>query len=185
MPQSIPAGLTADHVRLALADLDARVAHPFGEPTNFEVIAGGKRYPPKAVVGLAVRHLTGSVLLPAEFSGGEAPGQANYVLRRLGFVVVSKGGPADAGDLTGKDWTSADVAHVVAGYFNMLHEGMLGRVVPLTEHRNALRPRLRCRMEISGYVPVVLSGRRVVLVPPGRSQVVDDEHHRLVVLRLR
>lgn len=35
-------------------------------------------------------HLTGSILGPDEFSGGEGPGQANYVLRNLGFDVVKK-----------------------------------------------------------------------------------------------
>ncbi len=32
---------------------------------------------------------------PEEFSGGEAPGQANYVLRELGFTVERKGGESD------------------------------------------------------------------------------------------
>ena len=51
----------------------------------------GKRYPPKAVIGLACRYSLGRILLPEEFSGGEAPGQANFVLRKLGFTVVRKG----------------------------------------------------------------------------------------------
>ena len=46
--------------------------------------------PPKAVIGLACRYSVGRVLEPQEFSGGEAPGQANFVLRELGFTVVSK-----------------------------------------------------------------------------------------------
>jgi hypothetical protein len=37
MPQSIPSGLTADHVLKALADLDAGVSHSFGPPTKYEV----------------------------------------------------------------------------------------------------------------------------------------------------
>lgn len=90
MPQSIPRGLTRDHVLRALADLDAGVGHPFGAPTGYELVHDGKRYPPKAVIGLAYRHLSGSLLRPEEFSGGEAPGQANYVLRELGFMVERK-----------------------------------------------------------------------------------------------
>ena len=91
MPQSIPAGLTRTHVLQALADLDAGVDHPFGQPTGYELLHEGKRYPPKAVVGLACRYSLGRVLLPEEFSGGEAPGQANFVLRKLGFTVRPKG----------------------------------------------------------------------------------------------
>ena len=81
MPQSIPAGLTQEHVLHALADLDAGVAHPFGPPTGYELVHQGRCYAPKAVVGLACRYSIGRMLGPWEFSGGEAPGQANFVLR--------------------------------------------------------------------------------------------------------
>src|SRR5437879_4489274 len=94
MPQSIPRGLTSEYVFLALAELDSGADHAFGAPTVYELVYEGKRYPPKAVVGLACRHLIGRVLQADEFSGGEAPGQANFVLRKLGFVVVKKGEPA-------------------------------------------------------------------------------------------
>ena len=53
MPLSIPKGLTREHVLRALADLDAGIEHPFGSPTGYELVHEGKRYPPKAVVGLA------------------------------------------------------------------------------------------------------------------------------------
>jgi hypothetical protein len=91
MPQVIPEGLTRDHVLRALAELDTDPSHPFGEPTGYELLHDGKRYAPKAVIGLAYRHLAGRILLPEEFSGGEARGQANHVLRLLGFTVVRKG----------------------------------------------------------------------------------------------
>jgi hypothetical protein len=90
MPQAIPEGLTREHVLRALAELKAGADHPFGEPTGYELLHEGRRYPPKAVVGLAYRHLAGRILRPDEFSGGEASGQANDVLRRLGFAVVAK-----------------------------------------------------------------------------------------------
>lgn len=96
MPKSIPAGLTAGHVLLALADLDSGIEHPFGSPIGYELVHDGKRYPPKAVVGLAFRHLTGSILGPEEFSGGESQGQANFVLISLGFDVVEKDLPTSA-----------------------------------------------------------------------------------------
>src|SRR5271166_6393357 len=49
MPQSIPVGLTRTHVLQALADLDAGLDHPFGQPTGYELLHEGKRYTPKAV----------------------------------------------------------------------------------------------------------------------------------------
>jgi putative restriction endonuclease len=90
MPQAIPEGLTREHVLRAIADLDTRPEHSLGEPTGYELWHEGRPYPPKAVVGFAYRHLAGRVLRPDEFSGGEAAGQANHVLRRLGFEVVEK-----------------------------------------------------------------------------------------------
>src|SRR4051794_11666089 len=94
MPQSIPKGLTRESVLQALADLDAGVGHPFGPSAGYELVHEGRRYPPKAVIGLACRSLIGRVLLPEEFSDGEAPGQANFVLRDLGFTVLAKGSAA-------------------------------------------------------------------------------------------
>src|SRR5271166_6159334 len=115
MPQSIPPKLTRTHVLQALADLDAGVDHSFGQPTGYELLHEGKRYPPKAVVGLACRYSLGRVLLPEEFSDGEAPGQANFVLRKLGFTVLHKG--EDSGEEeqpAHKDWSEQEVGLIVA-----------------------------------------------------------------------
>lgn len=57
MPKAIPEGLTQEHILLALQDLDAGIEHPFGPPTGYEVVHDAKRYAPKAVVGIAFRHL--------------------------------------------------------------------------------------------------------------------------------
>src|SRR4051812_5783010 len=95
MPQSIPKGISEEHVLRALADLDSGIDHPFGRPTGYELVHQGRRYPPKAAIGLAFRHHAGRILPPEEFSGGEAPGQANYVLRELGFTVEKKGEEPD------------------------------------------------------------------------------------------
>jgi hypothetical protein len=148
MPQSIPRGLTREHVLLALTDLDAGLGRLFGEPTKYELVHLGKRYAPKAVIGLAHRHLGGHILTPDRFSGGEAPGQANYVLRQLGFTVVLKGEavPDDEKEAR-RDWTEAEVAAVVADYFAMLRKEMFGEPFSKTEHRAALRRLLTTRSE--------------------------------------
>lgn len=64
MPQSIPKGLTREHGLRAIADLEAGVEHPFGAPTGYELVHEGRRYPPKAVIGLAYRHLASRLLRP-------------------------------------------------------------------------------------------------------------------------
>lgn len=141
MPQSIPAGLTREHVLRAIADLDAGEDHPFGKPTGYELVLDGKRYAPKAVVGLACRYSIGRLLAPEEFSGGEAPGQANFVLRRLGFTVASRADePAEA--QTGRDWSEKEVQILVDDYFAMLEAEVLGRPYSKAEHRNAIMPLL-------------------------------------------
>jgi hypothetical protein len=127
MPQSIPAGLTREHVLSALADLDVGIEHPFDPPTKYELVHGDNRYPPKAVVELACRTLLGRILRPDEFSGGEAPGQANFVLRKLGFTIVSKGEALEDEKQTRIDWSEHEVRLIVADYFSMLEKDLLGK----------------------------------------------------------
>jgi hypothetical protein len=146
MPQAIPAGLTQEHVLRALADLDADVRHDFGTPTGYELVHQGRRYAPKAVVGLACRYSIGRILGPEEFSGGEAPGQANFVLRKLGFTVVRKEEPVEVSD-TPRDWSEQEVKLIVADYFAMLEAELQGESYVKSEHRKALIPQLSGRSE--------------------------------------
>jgi hypothetical protein len=104
MPKSIPEGLTQHHVLSALTDLDAGIDAPFGPSTGYELVHDGKRYAPKAVIGFAAKHLTGKMLAHGKFSGGEAPGQANHVLRALGFNVVAKDSVAKSGFITSRGY---------------------------------------------------------------------------------
>jgi hypothetical protein len=150
MPQSIPPGLKKEHVLQALSELDAGIDHPFGTPTGYELVYGDKRYPPKAVVGLACRYSIGRCLTPDEFSGGEAPGQANYVLRKLGFTVVRKGEQAGEEEKPAhKDWSQGEVRLIVANYFSMLEKELLGKPYSKAEHRRSLAPNLGGRSDPS------------------------------------
>jgi hypothetical protein len=148
MPQSIPAGLTQEHVLRTLADLDAGIDHPFGQPTGYELVHQGKRYAPKAVVGLACRYSIGRTLQPEDFSDGEAPGQANFVLRKLGFTVVRKGEEAVEEESSAHtDWTEQEVRLIVADYLAILEAELLGQPFRKSDHRKALAPKLRGRSE--------------------------------------
>jgi len=144
MPLSIPPGLKKEHVDQAMNDLDSGITHPFGSPTGYELVHGDKRYAPKAVIGLACRYHLGQVLQPEEFSGGEAPGQANFVLRKLGFTVVRKGEEivADETKQAPKDWSEQEVGLIVTDYFTMLEKELLGKPYSKTEHRRSLAPKL-------------------------------------------
>lgn len=81
--------ITREQVLQALDSYSEETNHGFGIPTKYQLVFEGKRYPPKAVVGIAYRFAAGRVLSPSEFSGGNQKGQANFILRELGFEVVS------------------------------------------------------------------------------------------------
>ncbi len=165
MPQSIPKGLTAEHVILALSELDAGVEHPFRSPTGYELVRERRRYPPKAVIGLAFRHLSGQILPPEAFSGGEAPGQANYVLRKLGFDVEKKvDEPAE--NEKPADWSEDEVRLIVADYFDMLRLDLADRPFSKAEHNLALREHLNNRSK--GSVEFKHQNISAVLLEMGR-----------------
>jgi hypothetical protein len=182
VPQSIPKGLKREHVLAALAEMDAGIDHPFGQPTGYELIHGEKRYAPKAVIGVAFRHLLGRQLRPDEFSGGEAPGQANFVLRQLGFSVTKKGEQVEGDEgQTGKDWSADEVRLIVADYFTMLELELLGKAYNKSQHRKTLSPQLGGRSEGSiefkhANISAVLAGQGLPYVegykPRGNYQAL-------------
>jgi hypothetical protein len=83
--------------------------------------------------------MTGEILPHDRFSGGNGAGQANAVLRRLGFTVLAKGEPVPEEKTPRRDWTEQEVAAVVADYFAMLRKELFGEPYSKTEHRDALR----------------------------------------------
>jgi 5-methylcytosine-specific restriction enzyme B len=85
----------------AIAALDRGEPHAFGPSTFYDLLEGGRRYPPKAVVGLAARRALGRALRPDEFSGGQ-DSWAFRLLRDRGFKIVQKPG-SDSVAVGGKD----------------------------------------------------------------------------------
>lgn len=96
-PPRLPAAdlrkITRADIEQALLDYQAGAAHSFGESTDYDLINDGKRYPPKAILGLAGKHALGRVLVPDDFSGGE-DSTCFRILRDHGFEVGPKPGPA-------------------------------------------------------------------------------------------
>jgi hypothetical protein len=85
----IPDGITREDVLQAIQDFDTGTAHDFGDSTKYDLIHESKRYPPKAILGLAARRVLARVLLPSKFPGGENS-KAFRVLRDLGFRIEPK-----------------------------------------------------------------------------------------------
>ncbi|WP_412022789.1 McrB family protein [Burkholderia cepacia] len=81
--------ITAEHIRLALHEIDQEGVPKDAESTGYDLVYEGKRYPPKLALSLAVKHVTGEPLDRAAFSGGEAS-SAFRLLRRLDFEIEPK-----------------------------------------------------------------------------------------------
>jgi len=164
MPQSIPAGLTKEHVLKALADIDEGIDHPFGQPTGYELLFKNKRYAPKAVIGLACRYSIGRMLKPDEFSGGEGFGQANFVLRRLGFEIVKKAKNQEESEIN-QDWTETEVRLIVADYFEMLQAELFEKPYKKSKDRKKLALKLAGRSK--GSVEFLHQNISSVLIEQG------------------
>jgi hypothetical protein len=60
----------------------------FGPTTTYDLAAGGRLYPPKAILGRAYELSTGERLASTDFEGGKSG--AVKVLERLGFTIQPK-----------------------------------------------------------------------------------------------
>lgn len=96
------AGLTLEAVIAAMDECDHfgldgfLTRYAFGMPRDYWVKRpdGDTRYPAKAIVGVAYRHMPHGKTKPnSAFNGGNGEQGANTILRRLGFEIV---GPDDA-----------------------------------------------------------------------------------------
>lgn len=80
-----------DDVLNAINAFENGLIHEFGPSTQYDLIHKGKPYPPKAILGIACRAVSGGRLLkPEEFSGGE-DSICFRTLRREGFTIQPKG----------------------------------------------------------------------------------------------
>jgi hypothetical protein len=85
----IPDGITRGDILQGIAEFNAGVAHEFAESTSYDLLHNGKRYPPKAVLGLAAKRLLGAPLRPRDFSGG-LKSKCFRMLEGAGFQIVPK-----------------------------------------------------------------------------------------------
>src|SRR5437764_10074565 len=89
MDKDFRAQITPDDIKEGIAALDRGENHAFGPSTFYDLLHGGRQYPPKAVVGLAARRVLGRALRHDEFSGGEES-WAFRLLRDRGLNIVKK-----------------------------------------------------------------------------------------------
>jgi 5-methylcytosine-specific restriction enzyme B len=108
--------VTPAHVLAALEEIDRDGVPPSAASMAFDLVYKGKRYPPKYVLSLAVKHATGEPLDREQFSAGEKS-PAFRLLRRLGFDILQKG---EAG---ARDEGESPIAALMEGFLAQAREG--------------------------------------------------------------
>jgi len=90
MPNKLPTSLNRECILKAINGLDLGVEHLFSESTGYDLLFKGKRYAPKAVVGIAAEIQTGEKFGPYDFKGGRNS-RCFRLLEINGFDIVAKG----------------------------------------------------------------------------------------------
>lgn len=133
-----PEEINRDDLLDAIQALDDGESHGFGVSTAYDVLYEGRRYPPKAVVGLAARRLLGRTLEPDEFRGGEGT-RCFHILEREGFEIVPKVAPPPMPSGPRADWTDAELRVAVEAYLWMRDQERLGKPYNKAEVNQQLR----------------------------------------------
>ncbi|MGN6369064.1 MAG: protein NO VEIN domain-containing protein [Phycisphaerae bacterium] len=127
--------ISKEDVVKALSELSAGHHSKFAASRDYDVVWRGRRFAPKAVVGLAYEIATGTALAPQDFSGGEHTGQANRVLEILGFSVVPK------------NWSKEENAETAAAYFDMFRRNLRAESFVKADVHRVLQEKLLARTE--------------------------------------
>jgi 5-methylcytosine-specific restriction enzyme A len=89
MPEPLPSSIAREALIQALREFDNGVAHKFGRSTFYDLLYEGRRYPPKAIVGLAATAETGRAYGPYDFTGG-LDSRCFKILWNAGFEIIFK-----------------------------------------------------------------------------------------------
>ncbi len=90
----LPHQLPRQAILAAAHAYDAGVNHAFADSKDYDVIINNRRYPPKAIVGIAASALTCLTFTPADFSGG-IKSKCVRLLTDQGFRIVNKNESAE------------------------------------------------------------------------------------------
>lgn len=104
----LPDRLSRESIIDAIRAYDAGVNHEFAGSRLYDVLFEGRRYPPKAIVGIAAGSITGTRFTPQDFSGG-VKSKCVRLLTDQGFEVIRKGDPES--DATYADEVPSDAQY--------------------------------------------------------------------------
>ncbi|HGY1167995.1 TPA: HNH endonuclease [Citrobacter braakii] len=89
MKKKLPDQLSRECIIAAMRAYDEGVIHAFSESRLYDVVFEGRGYPPKAIIGIAVRSVTGVMFKPENFNGG-LNSKCFRLLTDQGFQIVEK-----------------------------------------------------------------------------------------------
>lgn len=89
LPKQLPSSISKELIVEAIRQYDDGAPHGFGPSTFYDLIYQGRRYPPKAVVGLAAGAVTRQSFGPNDFSGG-LDSKCFQILWDAGFEIIFK-----------------------------------------------------------------------------------------------
>jgi 5-methylcytosine-specific restriction protein A len=119
MPSIIPEGINRHHVLEAISRFDAGTHHEFADSTAYDLLHNDRRYPPKAIVGLASEILTGEKFTPKDFKGG-IESKCFRILEFNGFKIVPKKDTnRPAGSERNEKWGREELKASVQAYLDM------------------------------------------------------------------
>lgn len=133
-------------------------AAQFGPSEDFDLIADGRRFPPKAVFGMALSMATGGQeVLPKHFTGGEGS-TCFRLLRDAGFDIVSK----DT-SITQLEPPTSPEQEWTEGSYRLVPHWKRERAVGLSRAKKAQYRRLHGKLtcERCGFDPVQVFGSEV------------------------
>jgi 5-methylcytosine-specific restriction protein A len=89
MRQRLPDSIPSNFIVNAIRSFDNGASHKFGPSTFYDLFYENRRYPPKAIVGLAAEALSGNNYGPDDFSGG-LDSKSFKLLWDAGFEIIFK-----------------------------------------------------------------------------------------------
>jgi 5-methylcytosine-specific restriction protein A len=153
------------------------VSHHFADSTRYDLVHEGRSYPPKAVLGIAAKEVTGKDYGPYDFKGG-LKSKCFKTLESNGFEIVAKAEPEPARH--GEEWSDEELEASVEAYVGMLEKERLGESFFKNTYYQELADRFgrndsspEFRMQNISYVYVLMGRRTVTGLLPAKHVGAD------------
>lgn len=108
----LPNRLPRKYIIKAIRAYDDGFPHLFKEARSYEVVFNGRRYPSKAIVGIAATLMTGKTFTPQDFSGGIKSKCVRLLVEQGFHIVLGEKGAATVSDTLFPDELTSQIDYV-------------------------------------------------------------------------